>query len=275
MATQEEKIKQLQDQLNKLLDNQKMHTIAVSVKLPVFWANKPEVWFGQVEAQFEIAGITQSKTKYNHVISILDTKTADEVADIIRSPPPTDHYEHLKMELISRMSVSRENKLKRLLGEEDIGDRKPSQLLRHLRSLAGTSVVGDDIIRELWMRRLPENVSAILVAQDDLPLERSASIADKIVEQATHAVHAVATSSNEIAQLSEKVEQLTKIVEALSTDRSRPRARLNSRSRFSSRSSSRSSSLCWYHQNYKSRAKKCASPCSWEENNPGKERGSQ
>jgi len=35
----------------------------VSIKLPLFWTDSPEVWFLQAEAQFENKGITVSRTK--------------------------------------------------------------------------------------------------------------------------------------------------------------------------------------------------------------------
>lgn len=267
MATPEEMIRLLQEQLSALQINQDRRAMAVSVKLPAFWADKPTVWFGQAEAQFELAGIKQDRTKYSHIVAMLDARVAGEVADIIEQPPETDCYQHLKTELIKRLSASREDRVRRLLGEEDIGDRKPSQFLRHLRSLAGSVFQSDDLIRQLWMRRLPANVQAILAAQDDLVLEKAADIADKIVEVAVPvSVHAVGAPSSELSELARRVDHLTKIVEGLSAaDRpSRSRTRNNSNnSRSTSRSASQSS-LCWYHRVYKMKANKCAQPCSWE-----------
>ena len=62
---------------------------------------------------------------------------------------------------------------------EETGDRKPSQFLRHLQGLAGTSVP-ESMLRTLWFGRLPFNVQAILAAQKDLYLEKLADLADSI-----------------------------------------------------------------------------------------------
>ena len=43
-------------------------TNAVAIKLPAFWAQQPEVWFLQAEAQFHIRKITDDTTKYYHVV---------------------------------------------------------------------------------------------------------------------------------------------------------------------------------------------------------------
>jgi hypothetical protein len=40
----------------------------VVVRLPPFWTYRPVVWFAQAEAQFELAGITSERTKFNYVI---------------------------------------------------------------------------------------------------------------------------------------------------------------------------------------------------------------
>ncbi|KAJ8982168.1 hypothetical protein NQ317_013953 [Molorchus minor] len=62
-----------------------------------------------------------------------------------------------------------------------MGDRRPSQFLRHLRGLVGTAVT-DTILRSLWMSRLPNHAQAILAMDDDVGLDKVALKADKIVE---------------------------------------------------------------------------------------------
>jgi hypothetical protein len=59
----------------------------VAVRLPPFWPERPDVWFSQADAQFSLAGITNETTKFHHVISQLDQRYAEEVDDLITSPP--------------------------------------------------------------------------------------------------------------------------------------------------------------------------------------------
>ena len=55
---------------------------AVSVKLPPFWPDKTKLWFAQAEAQFHLRQITQQRTKFAHVLSMLDSRTAEHAIDI-------------------------------------------------------------------------------------------------------------------------------------------------------------------------------------------------
>lgn len=185
----EKKIKQIlaeKEALQKELDNissKQPENYKVSVKLPPFWPDKPAIWFAQVEAQFQIAGIVADTTMYNYVVGQIDHKLAGEIEDIITQPQPAGQkYQILKSELINRLSMSEAQKVRKLLSDEELGDRKPSQFLRHLKSLAGTSLSDQNILRQLWLRRLPQNIQAILASQSDLALDKLADLADKIIE---------------------------------------------------------------------------------------------
>ena len=135
----------------------------VAVRLPPFWPDRPAIWFAQAESQFELAAITRQRTKFNYVVSQLNQQQAAEVEDIITAPPEHEPYDRLKTELIRRLSTSSEQRVRQLLSHEEMGDRKPSQFLRHLKSLAPD--VADDFLHTVWFSRLPPHVQAILPGQ--------------------------------------------------------------------------------------------------------------
>ncbi|XP_043263808.1 uncharacterized protein LOC122404022 [Colletes gigas] len=153
----------------------------VGIKVPPFWPEQPEIWFCQVEGQFVLSGITMDSTKFYYVMSHLDPKYAVEVKDVLEFPPATEKYETLKRELIQRLSSSQTQRIRQLLEKEDMGDRTPSQFLRHMQGLAGKTV-SEDFLRTLWASRLPPMTRAIVSAQADLPLGKLAEIADQIHE---------------------------------------------------------------------------------------------
>jgi hypothetical protein len=108
----------------------------VAMRLPPFWAERPAVWFAQAEAQFTFAGINSEKIKFCHLNSQLDHRYATKVEDIITSQPERDPNTTLRTELVRRLAPTREQRIRQLLTLEEMGDCKPSQFLRHLRSLA-------------------------------------------------------------------------------------------------------------------------------------------
>lgn len=243
----------------------------VAVRLPPFWPEDPEVWFVQAEAQFQISRVKEDTTKFYHVIAQLDQRYIREIKDIVRNPPTTGKYEKLKQELTKRLSISREHQITQLLSHEELGDRKPSQFLRHLKTLAADGVT-EQFLRSLWSNRLPPHVQAIIVSQTG-PLEEIAELADKICDITPSPAQVASTSvSNNFDELLKRMDNLiatrvqTELQQQISqlnlTPRGRRTARSNSQSR--SRSRSRNPGVCWYHNVFGNKAKKCTSPCNFK-----------
>lgn len=247
-------------------------------QLPPFWVNRPELWFALAENHFRAAGITSEQTKYQHIVLNLEERYASEVEDIIVNPPAQTPYTTLKMELIKRVSLTEQQRVKQLLLGEELGDRKPSQFLRHLRSLAGASTaIGSDLIKTLWLQRLPPHVQAILQTQPStVSIDDLAATADKILEvQPTFVPHVNAVAApNPGTNLSTELEELRKLINALQNEvktlrnqqqqRSRSRSRQRSPERTNSNQSRGEERICWYHQRYGADANKCQEPCNFK-----------
>ncbi|XP_064076289.1 uncharacterized protein LOC135194601 [Vanessa tameamea] len=135
-----------------------------NLKVPPFSPEDPELWFALLEGIFESFNIVDDRSKFSTVITSLDIPYAKSVKDIIINPPAKNRYGKIKMELIRRLSASHEKKVKQLLTHEELGDRKPSQFLRHLQDLAGPSVP-DDFVKSIWSNRLPPNIQTVLASQ--------------------------------------------------------------------------------------------------------------
>ena len=71
--------------------------------------------------------ITVSKTKYAHLLTMLDEKTSGYVMDL--NPPDAEPYEALKARLIETFAVSDIEKAARLLDMTGMDDKTPSQCL--------------------------------------------------------------------------------------------------------------------------------------------------
>jgi len=163
----------------------------IAVRVPPFWPEEPELWFLQLEGQFALCGITDDEAKYAHVLSKIEPRQAREIKDVLIHPPTADKYRTIKKALIQRLTDSQEQRIRQLLEHEELGDRKPSHFLRHLSTLAGTAVP-TELIRTLWLGRLPAQIQAILATRTEDRLEEVAEQADRIYEIRTKSVVAAA-----------------------------------------------------------------------------------
>jgi hypothetical protein len=218
------------------------------------------------------------------VISQLDHRYAAEVEDVITSPPQQDPYTKLRTELLKRLSLSREQRAQQLLKFEEMGDRKPSQFLRHLRGLAPD--VPDYLLRTIWTNRLPTKVRTTLACHPEIQLDAAALCADRITETVLPPALARIDQSTDTTELLRRIEELSRRVETLSTERNRPRSRDRSSSsrdreysprdhpsnprirRPYNRSPSRHdapTNFCWYHRRFGARAQKCTPPCAHQQ----------
>lgn len=239
----------------------------VSIRVPPFWPERPGLWFASLEAQFHINGISQELTKFYYAISQLDTNSAAEVENIITSPPKELPYSTLKDALIARFSESYEEKMRRLLEKEEIGDRKASSFLRHLKALAGVSFP-QQLLKTIWMSRLPQDIRGILTAQKHQSVEELGELADKLQDisvrpMLVQAANTVPDDTKEQMKIVlQQVTDLTRMVASLFSDHAR--AGQSSRDRSRSRSRSRNRIFCWYHNRFGTKATKCIKPCSWK-----------
>ncbi|XP_018360344.1 PREDICTED: uncharacterized protein LOC108759403, partial [Trachymyrmex cornetzi] len=214
----------------------------LTVRIPPFWPKEPEIWFMQLEGQFALCKVTDDNAKFAYAHSRIEPKLTD----------------------------SQNQRIRQLLEREELGDRKPSQFLRH-RTLAGTAV-SKELLRTLWLGRLPSQMQAILATRSEDRLEDIAEQADRIHEVNNSKALVLATSvpSAESTQnaLEEKILTLTKQVAALSTQmtkvlRSNRSRSHRSRSRFKQEKSDQKG-ICYYHRRFKEEARKCTQPCSFK-----------
>nr|XP_050028954.1 uncharacterized protein LOC126524713 [Dermacentor andersoni] len=224
-------------------------TVAVlDVELPPFWTGDPELWFVQVESQFAARRITAESTKYHHVVGSLPPATASEVRDLLLTPPAENAYQTLKETLIRRVTPTEPERLQQLLREAELGDRRPSQLLRHMQQLAGDATCTDR-----------------LTASGETDLAKMAELADKLMAVAVPtvaSVHADAPSANSLQEMREEISRLADTVAALhSSGNQRPRQRTASQPQ--------QRRVCWYHRKFGNAARNCVSPCENSGNAPG------
>lgn len=260
---------------------------AVQLRLPPFWNRNPRVWFRQIESQFLLHRITSQSARYHHVVTSIPSELAEAVDDIQDNPPEQDAYDKLKQAILDRTMESEGSRLRQILTSEELGDRRPTQLLHKMRQLLGdrSSEAHSNLVRELFIQRLPPNIRMILASAATMPLNNLAELADRIVEHAVPTISNFATRTSLAPNPSNdsRLQELTEVVHALqlhcrdrrvSPRRSATRRRSPSanRSMRGDRDAAHESydSLerghCWYHRRFGASATKCTRPCTWPGN---------
>lgn len=254
-----------------------------TLRLPVFSSSEPELWLLQVQFAFEAAGVDSDLTRFRILAANLPTEVARDVKDQLTATPPS--YANLTKALKDRIAESRAERLQKLLQHQQLGDQKPSQLLRRMRAELGSNGDQDDgILRQLFLTRLsPVTRAALAILPDSEPLEKVATAADRFL-QAKGAVEgttlAALTSppapappdaaSGEIASLTASVATLTATVARLEASIQAHHREAHSpageyellpRRRRRSRSQSREQPICFYHGRFGPAARKCVPPC--------------
>ncbi|GFW95379.1 transposon Tf2-9 polyprotein [Trichonephila clavipes] len=156
-----------------------------AVKIPPFNFNDPQLWFSTCERTFALGvpkAITDTFTKFNYIVSNLPPEAAAIVRDLIITPDETDPYGAIKAQLIQRTGESSQQEIRKLLTGEELGDRKPSELLRTMNRRAASHNVPKELMLELFLQQLPTAVQTILASITPITVEKAAEVADRILE---------------------------------------------------------------------------------------------
>ncbi|XP_062557793.1 uncharacterized protein LOC134222649 [Armigeres subalbatus] len=234
---------------------------AVSVKLPDFWKNDPNMWFAQAEAQFHLARITQDETKFWHIVARIDQSVICHISDLVNSPPMINKYQAVKDRLIARFALSPQARIEQLLGSSDLGDLRPSHLLARMQEIATGLNVNYSIMKTLFLQRIPSHARVILSISDG-SLTKLAEMADRMLDSSTSNVASCGSAPDssplDYSTLKGEIEALTAEIRRMKTRPTRSRSRSSSRPNIQGEQT-----ICWYHRKYGGRAEHCRAPCSF------------
>lgn len=261
--------------------------VTVSSRISEFWRDQPELWFLHTEAILAPQKLSDEH-RFNLIVSKLSKDVLEQVIDLLRDPPAVKKFDALKARLISTYEESEAKQFEKLLSQMELGDQKPSQLLRKMRELAHDKI-NEQTLSMLWMRQLPSSVRGVLTVADTKNLETRAAMADKILEtmrpmEVAELKTAASTSDNhkEIARLTARVNNLYRLVNEKPRYHRVPgpsryyRTRSQSRPRLPAKKpgtshgdaqptpkASKPPRTCFYHAKYGDNAHKCIAPCNY------------
>lgn len=247
-------------------------TISISSRIPAFWRDRPTLWFMQFEA-ITASQRTSDEQKAQLLIAHLEKQDLEQVSDLLTNLPATGKYEALKARLKDAYEESPARQLQRLLDEMELGDQKPSQLLRRMKDTA-RKTVPDETLRILWINRLPPTIRPILQASEKTAIDDLSKIADKVFECLRPGeVGAVASSSAspvdvKYRELEKEIAELKKLLMRRNF-RSRQRSKSRTRNVSFHKDNMKDESVkpCFYQRRFGVEAKKCTQPCSFKAGN--------
>lgn len=232
--------------------------------LPTFWEHDVTLWFLQIETFFTLNKVTNADSKALHTISSLPQNVLRKIADIL----PTTDYDQLKSTLLQRCEVSDQESIRKLLAKQELGDRKPSQLLLDLKYLAKRGNIPNNIVQEIWLQQLPTNIQDILQVSKE-PLQKLGDIADKIMSRSqvqTETNVQSASLSQELTDLRKDINDLRHNMKFLLKPKLSPRHKTRSPSPQRPPRQRSPLGLCWYHRRYGRKAQRCQAPCNYQGN---------
>ncbi|KNE87923.1 hypothetical protein PSTG_18683 [Puccinia striiformis f. sp. tritici PST-78] len=175
-----------------------------------------------------------------------------------------------------RFSESSEKQILKLITGLELADRKPTQLLREMRTLAGQSV-SDEVLTTLWLQRMPNNFRCILSACKNQDVDDLAEIADRIMDNSPSSSYVMAAAPRQTDNLENRVRALETTLHQLVAQMADLSSKLTERRQhvenprqmgnqpaYRGRSPSRNrNKICHFHIRFGGEAKKCVQPCEF------------
>ena len=229
---------------------------SLTVKLPTFWADKPEAWFIQAEANFRARRITSQLTKFNLVVVALDADTIDGVLDLLEKTPNEESYEQLKERLVQSFKISTVDKIKRALEVPPVADENPVRLADKLMALT-REASSEDVMKTVFMLKLPDGVRKTMWAE---PLaswpEMKARTSCLWHAERTKTRAGVYEAANASAEDAEGLPETN----AVKTSAKGPRK--GKFQEFAANFKQKVNGPCVFHEFFRDAAARCRSPCS-------------
>ena len=237
---------------------------AVTVKLSPFSTQEPLSWFRRAEVQFRLRKITDPRTKADYVLEAIPDDVFPRVSAWLDDQDDEINYEALKTHLLKEFTLSISARAQRLLNmpRQPLGDRTAHAAWDEMQALAkipGGDRTTDkprhvDLLRELWLQRLPPSVRALLHDAEYIPMDTLVKKADELLEAAK------ASHPHDAIYHTEEREETTNASDVNHT------ASKNNYQRPRPNNQRPSSKFCYYHTRFGKDARKCEPNCRWPKN---------
>ena len=259
-------------------------SVSRTIRLPPFSQKHTTSWFQRAEVHFRTMGVTDDTTKADLVMMILPEEVFNKISPWLSTKTDTVTYQELKKKLTATYTLSKPARAQRVLDliTTPMGDASPSEAWDELVGLLMLDEVDDKgqrreicLSREIFLRRLPQNIRAQIPNAEDIEMKALVNLADELHEAAKASRHAATTSVRVVEEQPEPVMEINAVHRQRPPfNRTRgpkqpPQRQQQPQQQQPHRRQHSSPELpnwCYYHRVFGSLAQKCTQPCRFPKN---------
>lgn len=217
----------------------------MSVKVPAFTTEYPDLWFASLESQFLLAGMTCKVTMFYHMVANLPVQVLQQARHIaLRQTVVATDYDDLKSHLIRCFAGSDEDRYVKFL-ELEPRLLKPSEFYRSLSHLATGLGFTDGFVFNRWAAKLPLSIRPVVMAMHHSPATKLETIL-----LTADSIHSSVQSTSPVAY---EVARKPQLPAGLKKKKPVSKRKLKP---------ANDTSLCFYHSKFGDQAQRCRPPCS-------------
>ena len=143
-----------------------------------FDKSMPTIWFSLFELKLQQCGLLADEQRKNALTSCLPNDVLLIIHDVLINQAS---YQCIKQRLLQWFEPNLSSTVTELLNYSSVTAEKPSQFLLMLRTKLARSDMSQEMIRELFIAKMPENIRNCLIAVKNLSLDELAITADQMI----------------------------------------------------------------------------------------------
>jgi hypothetical protein len=155
-------------------NNQRMIT------LPPFWTDNAAGWFAHVESRFRAKGVMEEWDRFDHTVPALSKEIVQLCFHAVAHLDDDELYTVLKEDLLQRHTLTKYQRIERLLAVGPLGSRRPTQLLAEIMELCPADKEASCFFIFFFLQRLPAWLRIQLEDDDQDDIQRLATKADRL-----------------------------------------------------------------------------------------------
>ncbi|VDP57937.1 unnamed protein product [Schistosoma mattheei] len=138
-----------------------------SIQLMPFWPDNIEAWSYYEEAEIHEHGVNDTRAQFLAVVNALPRQFNRYVTPSLFTSGASETYETLKRSILKRVDLTDSQRLDRLLNNIDLQHGSATDMLQRMGEVIGQRTFDDDLVKQLFLSKLPQQVQAVLVSFQD------------------------------------------------------------------------------------------------------------